>query len=197
MAARAGVRQHLQEDLAMADDCPMIPSESTREHQERARQFPPPSVAVLTISDTRNKATDKSGALILELLGTMVAPVVAYEVVPDDPPRISGIVQEWCARGDVEVILANGGTGIAPRDGTYEAVSALIERPLPGFGEIFRMISFQDIGPASMLSRAVGGLRGKTLIFSMPGSSNAVRTAMEKLILPELAHLVWEMKRRG
>jgi len=171
-------------------------SASTQEHRSKADEHPPARVAVLTISDTRTPDTDKSGALIMEKLRAAGHTVADYAILKDDPDEIRRRVLSLCESGSVDVILTNGGTGIAPRDGTFEAISGLLEKELPGFGELFRMLSWNEVGAASMLSRAVAGLRGRTLIFAMPGSSNAVTVAMDRLIVPELAHLVWEMNRK-
>ena len=153
-------------------------------------------MAVLTVSDTRTPETDKSGARLRQLLADEGHMLAAYEILRDEPQAIGALVASWCASGTIDVVLTNGGTGIGPRDGTFEAIAALIERPLPGFGELFRMLSWSEVGPAAMLSRACAGVRGRTLIFSMPGSTNAVEVAATKLILPELRHLVLEMRGR-
>lgn len=146
--------------------------------------------AVITISDTRTVETDASGKLIRELVERAGHGVVHSEIVPDDSSRIRECVVNFCAQQNCDVVLLTGGTGIAPRDVTYEAVVELLEKRLDGFGELFRMLSYQEIGAAAMLSRAVAGIRSKTAIFCMPGSVAAVRLAMEKLILPQLGHLV-------
>lgn len=172
-----------------------MPSESTNEHRQSAERLAPVRCAVLTISDTRTPETDRSGQLIRDLLVADGHAIVAYEVLKDEPAEIRAWVERIADSGSVDAILANGGTGIAPRDGTFEAMRSLIERPLPGFGELFRMLSWQEVGAAAMLSRAMAGLRAQTLVFSMPGSSNAVNLAMTKLILPELKHLVYEMRK--
>lgn len=171
-------------------------SESTREHRSRAAQRPPVRVAVITLSDTRTPETDESGTLIRRILASAAHRVVAYRVMSDDPGPFAEAVRELAAGGDCDAILVNGGTGIAPRDGAFEALSTLIQRPLPGFGELFRMLSWDEVGPAAMLSRATAGLVGTTLVFSMPGSRNAVQLAMERLIAPELAHLVYEINKQ-
>ena len=151
--------------------------------------------AVLTVSDTRSQATDKSGALIQELLGREGHAVVDYRIIPDEPDRIRETLATWAERGDVDAILTNGGTGVAARDTTYDVIAALLDKRLDGFGELFRMLSFAEIGAAAMLSRATAGIyRGRVLI-AMPGSTNAVRLAMEKLIVPELAHIVYEVRK--
>jgi len=145
---------------------------------------------ILTISDTRTESTDSSGALIRERLESAGHVVLAQEVIPDEPSRITEHIAIWCGAGHCDALLLTGGTGIAPRDETFEAVAALLEKTLDGFGELFRMLSFQEIGPAAMLSRAVAGVRGSTVVFSLPGSTPAVRLALDRLILPELGHIV-------
>lgn len=117
-------------------------------------------------------------------------------MVPDDPARIRDLVKRIIEKGDCQAILTSGGTGIAARDTTYEAVTGMLEKRLDGFGELFRFLSWDDIGSGAMLSRAVAGVYRDTMIFCMPGSSGAVRLAMEKLIVPELSHLVWEIWRQ-
>ncbi len=169
---------------------------STQQHREEAGKLPPVDVAVLTISDTRTEETDKSGALIRQKLTDAGHRVGHYAILKDEPEQIRALVGELAAGGRVQAIITNGGTGIAPRDGTFEAVSGLLDKTLPGFGEIFRMLSWHEVGAAAMLSRAVAGLCGRTVVFCIPGSSNAVTVAMDKLIVPELSHLVWEMNRK-
>jgi molybdenum cofactor biosynthesis protein B len=160
---------------------------SSNQHRREAEQaLRPIRAAILTISDTRTPETDKSGAMIRSLLVDSGHDIAHYAILPDEPHEIRGRVLELCDSEGVEVILTNGGTGIAPRDGTFEAIDGLLERRLPGFGEIFRMLSWEQVGAASMLSRATAGLRGRTLLFAMPGSTNAVELAMTRLILPEL-----------
>lgn len=161
------------------------------------RSMGPRSVrcAVLTISDTRTLETDRSGGLICELLREAGHQVVQRLIVPDDEERIRSQVQEWLNDPDVDVVLCTGGTGFSPRDRTYEAVVPLLERHVDGFGELFRVLSYSEIGPAAMLSRALAGTVGGRAVFVMPGSSGAVRLAMEKLILPELGHLLGQLRR--
>lgn len=168
-------------------------SASTAQHREAAPDIV--SVAVLTMSDTRTEETDTSGRTILAGLRDAGHTVVDYRVVPDDPAAIAAIVSGWAADPRVDAVLTNGGTGIARRDTTYDAISALLDKRLDGFGELFRMLSFAEIGAAAMLSRAVAGVHQGTLIVSMPGSRNAVELAMTRLILPELAHLVLEVNK--
>lgn len=168
---------------------------SVRQHQSAAAAGPPPRCAVLTISDTRTAETDTSGALCCRLLEAAGAQVRVREILPDEPERIGPRLEALCADDQIDAVLLNGGTGIARRDRTYDAVAARLDKVLPGFGELFRMLSYQEVGAAAMLSRAIAGVRGGTLVFSMPGSENAVGVATERLIAPELAHLVWELRR--
>ena len=167
---------------------------STEEHRAAA----PASVAcaVVTISDTRTIETDKSGPLIVELLQAAGHRVVDRAIVPDEPERIRSLVSGYRLRGDVQAVLLTGGTGISPRDQTFETTTAMLTKLLPGYGELFRMLSYQEIGAAALLSRAVGGLLDNMAVLTMPGSSAAVRLAMEKLILPELGHIVREATKR-
>ena len=163
------------------------------EHQELAKDVPV-TVAVLTVSDTRTQETDKSGPLMQSYLVDAGHRVHTYRIVPDEPEEIRLLIEQLVQH--VEVILLNGGTGISRRDTTFETITAMLEKQLPGFGEIFRVLSYEEIGAAAMLSRATAGVYQDTLIFSTPGSSNAVKLAMEKLIVPQLQHLVWEIIRQ-
>jgi molybdenum cofactor biosynthesis protein B len=139
--------------------------------------------------------TDTSGARIVELAQGAGHTIVAREIVPDEPDRMRLLLQNFLALTDLHAILVTGGTGVSARDQTFETVSALMTRPLPGFGELFRMLSYAEIGPACMLSRALGGLIGKVVILVMPGSRAAVELAMTSIILPELPHLVREARK--
>ena len=168
---------------------------SAHEHHRLAGDAPV-TVAVVTVSDTRTEATDESGRLARARLLAAGHRVARSEIVPDEPERIRALLAEL-AESEVEVVLLSGGTGISRRDRTFEAVSALLERTLPGFGELFRSLSFSEVGPAAMLSRATAGVYRGRLVVSMPGSADAVRLALDRLILPELNHLVWELVRRG
>lgn len=152
-------------------------------------------VAVLTLSDTRDRDEDRSGTIIREVLNWRGFSVAAYEIVPDDPVGIRTQLAGWIADPQIDAIVTNGGTGISSRDSTYEVVSSLLDKRLDGFGELFRMLSWQEIGAAAMLSRAVGGSAGSTALFALPGSSNAVKLAMEKLIGPELGHVIHELQK--
>ncbi len=151
--------------------------------------------AVVTVSDTRTPETDTSGRTIREILEAHGHPVVRYQIVRDDPDQIRGQLRELAAAPDVQAVLLTGGTGIAPRDHTYDVVAGLLEKRLDGFGELFRHLSFLEIGSAAMLSRAVGGVLGGKPVFSMPGSAAAARLATERLIAPELGHLMRELRR--
>ncbi|MFE4704618.1 MogA/MoaB family molybdenum cofactor biosynthesis protein [Peribacillus simplex] len=151
---------------------------------------------VITVSDTRNEETDKSGALMMELLKSKGHEVTDYVIVKDERKAIQDAVTSGGQSSTVDVILLNGGTGIANRDVTIEAVKELMTKEIPGFGEIFRMLSYQeDIGSAAILSRAIAGVVNNKAVFSTPGSSGAVRLAMNKLILPELGHVVGELRK--
>jgi molybdenum cofactor biosynthesis protein B len=145
--------------------------------------------AIVTVSDTRTPETDTSGTRIRELLEGGGHRVVAYSILPDEPaivrPRLVELIAE-----SVEAVILSGGTGLAPRDTTYEAVVGLLDKRLDGFGELFRSLSFDEIGPAAMLSRAVAGVTGRTVIASLPGSTAAVDLAMRKLLVPVLGHAV-------
>ncbi|MEP6918812.1 MAG: molybdenum cofactor biosynthesis protein B [Acidobacteriota bacterium] len=148
---------------------------------------------VLTISDTRTDATDTSGDAIASLLIAASHEVVGRQIVPDDPAAVRAALAAQPER--VQVIVTTGGTGITARDSTYEAISGLLDKRLDGFGELFRMLSYDEIGAAAMLSRACAGTIGRTALFSLPGSEHAVRLAMTKLILPEIGHVVRELER--
>lgn len=153
------------------------------------------NLAVMTVSDTRTLETDTSGALIVELSEKAGHRVVDRVIVPDEPERMAPLLLRHAATDELHAILVTGGTGVSARDQTYETVSALLSKPLQGYGELFRMLSYAEIGPACMLSRAVGGLIGRVAILVMPGSLAAVRLAMTKIILPELPHLVREARK--
>ncbi|MBD0334575.1 MAG: MogA/MoaB family molybdenum cofactor biosynthesis protein [Cyanobacteria bacterium Co-bin13] len=145
--------------------------------------------AVVTLSDTRTAADDSSGQLIQALLAEAGHRVGDYQILPDEPNQIRALLSAYCLQPEVQAVICSGGTGIAPRDTTYDAIAALLEKELPGFGEIFRSLSYQEVGSRAIASRATAGIYQSTLIFSLPGSSKAVKLAMEALILPELVHL--------
>jgi molybdenum cofactor biosynthesis protein B len=170
-------------------------AESTMGHEEHRKEGPRAvRVAVITASDTRSEAEDTSGAFLKQAATAAGHEVVHYRVVKDDPAAIRAALEEARQAG-AQVLLVNGGTGISPRDGTYEAVTGLLEKRLNGFGELFRMLSWSEIGSAAMLSRAVGGVWRGCALFSMPGSTAEVRLDFEKLIGPELSHLVRELSK--
>jgi molybdopterin adenylyltransferase len=167
---------------------------STQEHKSEA----PKSVncMVITVSDTRIQETDKSGRLMMEMLEGAGHKIVDYCIVKDESVPIQSEILKGCDRGDIDVILTNGGTGIAKRDVTIETVKGLLEKEIVGFGELFRMLSYQeDIGSAAILSRAIAGVVKDKAVFSTPGSTGAVKLAMSKLILPEMGHVVRELKK--
>lgn len=151
------------------------------------------AVQVITVSDTRDAAGDRSGAALSEILGKAGHQVKPVTIVPDEPERIVAAIADAERDPLVRAIVLNGGTGIAPRDRTIEAVTPLLDRVLPGFGEIFRTLSFEEIGSAAFLSRAIAGIRGKRAIFALPGSTAAVTLAANRLIVPELGHIVREL----
>ena len=148
---------------------------------------------VLTVSDTRTQATDKSGDAIAELLTAAGHEIVGRAIVKDEPADVAGVVSGQLASSQVQVIISTGGTGLTSRDSTYEAIEGLIEKRLDGFGELFRMLSYHDIGPASMLSRSVAGTARGKFIAALPGSEGAVRLAMTKLLVPELGHIAQQL----
>ncbi|HZL35456.1 MAG TPA: MogA/MoaB family molybdenum cofactor biosynthesis protein [Tepidisphaeraceae bacterium] len=151
--------------------------------------------AVITLSDTRTQATDKSGSRIRQLLTDAGHRVEAYRIIPDDPMTFDERLAEFLASESIDAILTNGGTGVSRRDCTIEVLERHIEQHLPGFGELFRSLSWEQIGSGAMLSRAVGGIARGKLIFAMPGSTKAVELAMSRLILPEIRHLLHELRK--
>ena len=168
---------------------------STSVEQHRSEGPPAVRCAVVTVSDTRTRATDTGGQTVVDRLIVAGHAVVERYIVPDEPERMRPLLIELHQRADVDAVLVTGGTGIASRDQTYETVAELLTKPLPGYGELFRLLSYGEIGAAAMLSRAVGGLLGRLVVLTMPGSTAAVCLAMDKLILPELGHLVREARR--
>ena len=165
---------------------------SVHEHKEKGKK----SIRcfVITVSDTRDETTDTSGQAIKKCLTEEGHQANGYRIVKDEPAEIEALLSQALAQADVDAVIVNGGTGIAPRDGTYEVVSRFLEKKLDGFGEVFRYLSYLDIGSAAIMSRAAAGsARGKILI-SLPGSRGAVTLAMEKLILPEIRHMVSQLQ---
>lgn len=168
---------------------------STAPAEHKARGPAAISCGIITCSDTRTPETDKSGQLIRELLTKEGHRIDAYHVVKDEPADVKKLVQQLGKNTALGAIIINGGTGISQRDSTFEAIDGLLEKRLVGFGEIFRYLSYKDIGSSAILSRATAGLYQGKVIFSIPGSSGAVRLAMEALIIPELPHIVGEMQK--
>jgi molybdenum cofactor biosynthesis protein B len=151
--------------------------------------------AVVTLSDTRTPDTDTSGQTIRKLLEADGHEIVLYQLIKDEPGQLEPLLDDLLSRSDIDLILTNGGTGISVRDQTISSIEQILDRPLPGFGELFRMLSFQEIGSGAMLSRATGGIARGKVIFAMPGSTKAVELAMTRLIIPELKHLLRELKK--
>ncbi len=151
--------------------------------------------AIITVSDSRTLETDTGGQLLHELLTGAGFRVQARHIIPDDPARMRPLLESLRDDEQVDAVLLTGGTGLSSRDQTFETVAALVTKPIVGYGELFRMLSYQEIGAAAMLSRAVGGLMHRTVVLTMPGSPAAVRLAVERLIAPELRHLVREARR--
>lgn len=168
-------------------------SKSADEHKASA----PTAIgcAVVTVSDTRTLETDAGGSLVAELLATAGHRLLDRRIVRDEPSQVLQAVEAIAAQTEIDALLLTGGTGISRRDQTFEAITALLDKTLPGYGELFRWLSYQEIGAAAMLSRATAGLHGRLAVFTMPGSPHAVRLAMEKLILPELGHVVREARK--
>ncbi len=166
---------------------------SHTEHKAHA----PASVAcyVLTVSDSRTPDTDSGGSAIRTLLEQAGHEVTGHTIVKDEPAQVTARVREQLADPRTQIIITTGGTGITSRDGTFEAIDALLDKRLDGFGELFRMLSFEEIGPAAMMSRATAGTASGKAIFVLPGSPNAVQLAMTRLILPELGHVVQQLRR--
>ncbi len=160
------------------------------------RAAAPASVAcaVLTVSDTRTERTDTSGRAMADLLAAAGHRCADRAIVRDEPAEIAAALERWLVRADIDAILTTGGTGISPRDGTIEVVERLLEKRLDGFGELFRMLSYEEIGAAAMMSRACAGLARGRILVALPGSEAAVRLAMTRLVLPELAHMVQQVR---
>jgi len=168
---------------------------STTPQQHKAEASESLGCAVVTVSDTRTLETDTGGSEVIQRIQAAGHQVVAREIVPDEPSRMKPLLEAFRGDPQVDVVLMTGGTGISSRDQTFETVASLLTKPLPGYGELFRRLSYDEIGAAAMLSRATGGLMESTLLLTMPGSPAAVQLAMEKIILPELSHLVREARK--
>ncbi|MEE9550474.1 MAG: MogA/MoaB family molybdenum cofactor biosynthesis protein [Candidatus Binatia bacterium] len=163
-----------------------------KEHLEKSKDMV--MCLVVTVSDTRDENTDQSGQLIKSLLKTGGHQVVDYRIVKDNPTEIGGLLRQALKQDGLEVILLTGGTGISPRDGTYEVIDHLLEKRLDGFGEIFHLLSYQDIGPSAIMSRALAGMAAGKIIISLPGSRAAVDLGMRQLVLPVLGHMVSQVQ---
>ena len=169
-------------------------SASTKQHREAAAEQGAVKVAIVTVSDTRTPETDKNAAYLREQIANGGNSAIAYRIIKDEPAQVEAVLDEM-TETDARVILFNGGTGIAPRDTTFDVLSRKLEKTLPGFGELFRVFSYEQVGAAAILSRATAGVYHGKIIISTPGSSAAVQLAWEKLIGPELQHLAWEVGR--
>ncbi len=161
------------------------------------KQLAPRSIRcfVLTVSDTRTEATDTGGGAVVDMLSAAGHQIAGRAIVRDDPAAVRETVQQQIDRADVDAVITTGGTGITSRDTTFEAVTGLLDKTLDGFGELFRMLSYEQIGAAAMMSRATAGLARGKIVIALPGSEAAVRLAIEKLVLPELAHMVQQARR--
>lgn len=162
------------------------------EHKDKAQRSV--RCAVITASDTRTEETDTSGKKIKDLLAANHHSVVSYQILKDEPVQIATAVHTLLEQPEVDAIIINGGTGIAPRDTTFEAIQGLLEKEISGFGELFRMLSYQDIGSAAMMTRATAGVAKGKVVVSLPGSTGAVELGMTKLILPELGHMLFLLR---
>ena len=167
---------------------------SVEEHKKKAQAIGPIRCAIFTISDARKETEDISGKKMVELISAGGHQVVAYQVIPNDPSRLKAVLEEQLS-GDADLIITSGGTGLSRRDQTIEAIVPLLEKVLPGFGELFRFLSYQQIGSAALMSRALLGLARGKIVVCLPGSPRAVELATERLILPEIQHLLWEARR--
>ncbi len=165
---------------------------ASNEHHHHAGNGPV-QVHLVIVSTSRNSSTDRAGPLLRRLLTESAHEVKGLDILPDDPERLSVLLDDLCNRPDIQAVILSGGTGISARDHTYEVVKNRLDKELPGFGELFRMLSFHEIGPAAMMSRATCGVSDGTLLFALPGSPGACKLAMERLILPEIAHMLYEL----
>lgn len=167
-----------------------------RPHEEHRREAPENiACAVITVSDTRDERSDRGGPVIVKALEEAGLRVLSRDIVPDEAPDIEACILRHLEEEDCDAVILTGGTGVSTRDGTVEVVERICERTLPGFGELFRALSYQEIGSACILSRALAGVRGRQALFALPGSPGALHTAMSKIILPELGHLLREIRK--
>lgn len=158
------------------------------------RQLTPIDCAIITISDTRTTETDTGGQLAHQLIRSAGHEVKFYQIVPDEPEQIIALLGELAKQGSIQTVILSGGTGISPRDRTYEALSNLLEKVLPGFGELFRTLSYAEIGSRTISSRSIAGTYCQMIIFALPGSRGAVELGLTKIILPELPHLIKQLR---
>lgn len=173
------------------------PRESShRDHEQAAQEVKSLSFAVITLSDTRTEETDKSGQALRAGIEAAGHHVGRYAIVKDDPDLIRRELLLAIDDPRIAIVITNGGTGISLRDSAYETISGFLDKRLDGFGELFRMLSYEEIGAAAMLSRALGGIARGTVVFSLPGSTKAVRLGMEQLILPQAGHLYHELHKQ-
>jgi molybdopterin adenylyltransferase len=170
-------------------------SKSSEHHERMASGEGAVPVAIVTVSDSRTAETDSNGQYLRERIGAAGHELAAYHLLRDEPEEVAALLRELATEGRARVAVVNGGTGISRRDATFDAIHPLLDREIPGFGEIFRMLSFEQVGAAAMLSRATAGIHQGLVIFSTPGSPAAVRLAWERLIEPQLRHLAWELER--
>lgn len=176
-------------------DTVVMEKASSEQHREKARRGGPVTLAVVTVSDTRTRETDVNGRYLQEQIEAAGHVCMTTVIVPDEPAEVEKVLEELVAEPAVRVLLFNGGTGLSARDRTYDVLAKKLEKELTGFGELFRMLSYEQVGAAAMMSRATAGVYKETVVFSTPGSPAAVRLAWEKLIRPELQHLAWETGR--
>lgn len=174
---------------------PSAAAPAAEHHAAAAAREEPLRLAVVTVSDSREPESDANRAYLEAAIAAEGHRLLAYRLIRDEPAAVGAVLDELVAAG-AEVLVFNGGTGIAPRDTTYDALAGRIEKPMPGFGELFRMLSWQEVGAAAMLSRATAGIYRGSAVFSLPGSPKAVRLAWERLIAPELAHIAWLLEER-
>lgn len=166
------------------------------DHRQKAGRGPV-AIGIVTVSDTRTPDTDENRRYLEAKLVEEGHSVHAYRLIKDEPDQVEAVLDELVAIREIRIVIFNGGTGISPRDTTFDVISRKLEKTLPGFGELFRSFSFQHVGAAAMLSRATAGVYRGTFVVSIPGSPNAVQIALDNLLLPELNHLAWEITRKG
>ena len=172
-----------------------MPSASSQQHRSKAADQGPLTLAVVTVSDTRTPDTDVNGRYLREEIEARSHRCFSTRIVRDEPAEVEAALEELAAQPDLHAVIFNGGTGVSRRDRTFDVLSRKLEKELPGFGELFRMLSWDQVGAAAMMSRATAGVYRGKVVFSTPGSPAAVRLAWEKLIAPELRHLAWELTR--